>query len=395
MANRHFLSIAVLCVTGTFATFNGPALAQTATPATAPVATGLPTTLINYDGANITAEEAFFDIGKQAGIKFVTQPQNLWDSDAMAEPITINLKERPFWSAIRELCRETNLQPSPNYGSDRNDPRRLSLMQTSVMGDRGQARPWSETPIVEVDGFLVQATGFDRQQSIHYQFPKRGQNSCVVPLMVYVDPAVHVVSFNGAARVDEAVDDNGNSLLVDPERARSITYGPNNKWALAYNVLVPLKYPDTNPGKKIAKLRCTLILRGGEKVDTMSVEKPLQAAKSEKAFGDITLTFHSLKKTDATPGQRARYRLTVGVTGDDKRDGDIYNLLQTGQLIDANGVALVSRNGSIRDDMCTLDYSPNDDDGQPAGDPVKWSIELPTATRSMRVPVEFKDLPMP
>ncbi|HEV7302100.1 MAG TPA: hypothetical protein VGN72_22375 [Tepidisphaeraceae bacterium] len=396
MANLRIVSLACLCVAGTLGA--RVAVAQTVAPTTMP--SGLPATLVSFSGEDVLAEEAFLAIGKQAGVRFATQPNNLWDSEDLTIPMSVDLKDRPFWSAVRALCADADVQPNQNYGGGGpNAARRVTLTQQNMMGhnNRTAVKPWTELPTFEVDGFLVQAIAFNRQQSINYQVPEQGHNMCSVQLTAYVDPAIRVASFNGAARVEEAIDDNGNSMVID-DKSRNVQYGSNNQRGLTYQVHVPLKYPTANPGKKIAKLRCTLILRGGDKMDTLAVDKPLEAAKVSKAFGDMTITFHELKKMPSAEGQPAQYQLRIGISRDDERGGaDTHNLLQSAQLVDDKGVALSFHGGGGGgNNVYTFNYSArNNEDGQPTGEPVRWSIELPSDARVMRIPVEFKDLPMP
>lgn len=388
------VSLASFCIAGALGAIGSVAVAQTAAPTTMP--SGLSATLVSLSNDNATAEEAFLSIGRQAGVKFVTQPPNLWDSEEMAMPLALELKDRPFWSAVRELCTEANVQPNMHYGGHGGDGRRVTLTSPTMMGGNPDSRPWSKLPTVEVDGMLVQATAFNRQQSVNYQFPGHSQNHSSVQLTVFVDPAIRVSSFNGGARVEAAVDDNGNSLVIDEKGRNMIHYGSNSQNGLVYTVQAQLKYPEKNPGKKITNLRCTLLLRGGDKVDSLTVDKPLEAAKVSKEFGDTTVTFHGLKKIDAPEGQPAQYQLRVGLTRDDERGDDPWAVMRTAQLLDDKGVPLSFSGGGGGNNIYTVTYAArNNDDGQPTGEPVRWMIELPTGTRAIRVPVEFKDLPMP
>jgi len=350
-------------------------------------------TLINLSLKGTGPQEAFDEIAKQAGVKFSTQG-NLWEQDSMQEPIDVDFKDRPFWSAVRELCSEYKLQPQMNF--NRTSARRIMLQQVYA-GNNANVKRWDELPTAEAGGLLVQATGFNRQQNINYQNTEQSANYCSVTLLAYVDPAIRVSSFKGAAKVEEAVDDNGNSLVPD-EKSR-MSFGGNTERSMIYSVNVPLKYPQKNPGKKIVKLRCTLSLRGGDKVDTLAVEKPLEAGETSKQFGDLNVTFYSLKKTGNQDGARATYTLKVGFTrdsDDDNGGNNFWNLLQMSQLVDAKGKALnFNGGGGGNNNTFNATFTTRDDGEGASGEPVKWSLELPTGTKTIKVSVEFKDLPMP
>lgn len=265
-------------------------------------------------------QDVFDELGKQSGVKFSTNG-NLWEQESMSAENDIDLTNRPFWSAVNQVCGLWNITPQMNYGMN-NGSKRIMLQQ--VYGNNaptGEGQK-SKVPTFESEGFVVQAVSFNRQQSINYAAREQSQNFCSLQLMVFVDPSLHLLSFNQSARATEAVDDAGNSMV--PDQRNNSFYGGSGQSSLIYSITVPLKFPDA-PGKKISRLKCVLAMRGSDSVDTMTVDKPLEAPESTKAFGDISVTFHSIKKSSNG------YELKIGVTndGDNQGGNNFWNMIQS------------------------------------------------------------------
>lgn len=233
----------------------------------------------------------------------------------------------------------------------------------------------------------MQAISFQRQQNVSYGSPANSRDFCSVELMVYVDPAMHVQSLNPNARAELAVDDGGHSML--PGNKNTMRYGglgPQQEFVFPCHV--PLNYPD-NVGKKIADLKFTLQLRAGDKLDSMVVDKPLEAKNVSKVFGDTTVTFQSLTKDDG-----GNYALKLSVSRPSNQ-GPIWGLLQNGKLLDEKGRPFQIRGTQEGGGRATILYAQSNDDADDQSPPAKWTIELPADTHTINVPVEFKDLAMP
>jgi hypothetical protein len=378
---------------------NPPPPATQATSSTQPASTQPIVTLITMH-LKASPKDSFDELAKQSGVKF-TADNNLWEQDNMQDDLQIDLDKKPFWSALDELSEVCNVRAqsvvnfnSGGFGNNNNNARRLVLFPAGPHPDK--AKP----PTFESDGFMVQALSFNRQQSVNYTSPQMSQGSCSVQIMVYVDPAIHVSSFSQNIRPTSAVDDKGQSMLLE-SNGNTIAYGGNRASSLIYPAAIALKYPE-NAGKKIADLKFTLQLRGSTQVDSINVDKPLDSAEVTKDFGDTTVIFHSLKKLPR-PGN---YEMKVGFMSDsDEGTNNLYSMLQSAQLLDSKGHAFyampgggTSGNGTAE---YTMTYSTNMNgmrmggENAASGPPVKWVLELPTKSHAIKLPVEFKDLPLP
>ncbi|MGD0388849.1 MAG: hypothetical protein ABSC42_07840 [Tepidisphaeraceae bacterium] len=364
----------------------GRAIAQTSqkatTATTVPAATRPGVTLINLHLKQAVAQDVFDELARQADVKFTTNG-NIWDQDSLQIPKDVDFTDRTFWSAVWEACGLWNLSIQQNYSNDLT--RRIMLFSTGQMP--GGDMP--KLPVYETDGFVIQALSFSRQQNVNYAHPGGASNFCNVQLRVYIDPALRVQSFNSAARTDQAVDDAGNSMKADVKSRMSFV-GSSPPRSLLFDCNVPLKYPD-NPGKKIAHLKGSLQLRVADKMDSLTVDKPLAAAEISKSIGNRTVTFHSLKKM-AEPNYQLSVSFDVNTIGSDT----VWQLLQNNaQLLDDKGRQFQEVGGSGTWNKYTVNYVRHAGEDSPIGDPVKWVIELPSKAHTMRVPFEFKDLPLP
>jgi len=356
---------------------------QPAQPTTNP--TGV--TLINIHQKQALPEEIFDELAKQGGIKFTTNG-NFWDQDTMQTPLDVDFTNKPFWSATKEACNLWGLSVQTGWGGP-SSGRKIML---NYMGNMN-GRKTQPLPSCESNGCVVEAQAFNRQQNLNYENPDASQNYCSLQLMVYLDPALRVRNFNQNAKAELAVDDQGNSMM--PDKNNNMFYGGGMSQAsLVYNCNVPLKFP-ANAGKKIADFKCTLSLRAADKIETLSVDKPMEAAETSKDFAGTTITFQSVKKS---PQANGGYEVKVNVTSDSDvvQNGNIWNLLQTAQLLDDKGHPFqYGGGGGGGNDEYTIHYSNNGDEGNTHGEPAKWTIELPTQVHTVKVPVEFKDLPLP
>jgi hypothetical protein len=374
-------------------------------PTTRAASTQPAITLINMHLRKKLPQEVFEELSKQSGVSFEAV-NDLWEQESMQNDLDVDLTDRPFWSAMNELCNVCGVMPQMQnyfngYGVN-NGARRITLYPAN----RGAANK-VELPSFERDGFLVQATGFNRQQTINYNAPDNHIEFCSVQLMIYVDPAIHVSSIGNSFPATDAVDDHGHSMLLDPTTG-STSYGGSRQIGLVYPCNISLKYPQS-AGKKIASLKFNLVLRGSTTVDKMFVDSPLDAAEVTKDFGDASIVFHSLKK-----GSRpASYDLKVGAIIDGQDNNrDFYSLFQTAELLDSKGRPFTmfpggggGGNGTFE---YTITYGTNPNrvgviggpvigrrQGGAVGLPTKWVLELPTHPHSIQIPVELKDLPLP
>ncbi|MGD0769269.1 MAG: hypothetical protein ABSB42_13880 [Tepidisphaeraceae bacterium] len=371
------ISMSILAAQTPAQNSQNPTTAITTAPTTRPAVT-----LINLHLKQAVPQLVFDELAKQAGVTFTTNG-NIWNQDSLQIPKDIDFTDRLFWSAVWEACDLWNLSIQQNY--DNNSVRRITLFSTGQLPGGDQRK----LPVYETDGFVIQALTFTRQQTLNYAQPESTSGFCTVQARVYVDPALRVQSVNSTARTDQAVDDAGNSMRPAANN-RPDFVGVNMPRSLLFDCAVPLKYPH-NPGKKIAHLKGALQLRVADNMDSLTIDNPLQAAQTAKTIGNVTVTFYSLEKS-----ADANYQLTVSLFGNALGGEAIWLLLQNNeQLLDDKGRHFSYVGGNSAWNQYTVNYTRTPAEDAPIGDPAKWTIELPSKVHTMRVPFEFKDLPLP
>src|SRR5450759_2620552 len=78
-------------------------------PASQPAARAGRITL-NLEGA--TAEEAFDQIAKQAGVDLIVDNPSIW---AQADLVFINVKDAAFWPTFMQICQQSRVSFDQNY----------------------------------------------------------------------------------------------------------------------------------------------------------------------------------------------------------------------------------------------------------------------------------------
>jgi len=344
-------------------------------PATSPT-TPATVTLVNLHLNQALPQTVFAELAKQGGIR-ITADADLWQRPAMQEPLDVDFSNRPFWLAVRDACRMCSLQIRPvGTGGGR------SILLSPTRNSRAS----QPRPVCESNGCVIEAVAFAHRLSVNYVEPDVFRESCGLELMVYMDPALLVRKVNANIRADQAVDDQGNSMLADKPGDPSDGY--LFAQALVCDCTAALKYP-ASVGKKIADFKCTLSLQNVDKSETLTIDQPLDAAETSKDFAGTTITFESLQRS-----AQGGYELKAhAARANDRAPNEpAYQLFQAGQLLDVNGRAFHQESISAAGNNCTIRYSRNGDAGITHGQPVKWIIELPTQVHVMMIPVEFKDL---
>lgn len=367
-----------------------PAFAQTpaAQPATQPARITL-----NLEGA--TAEDAFDQLARQAGVDLVVDNPSIW---ANADLVFINVKDAAFWPTFMQLCQQSRISFDQYF--DQSRPRAIRLSSSG----NGESR-FSKLPSAEADGFMVFAQSAQRNYNVGYDNPQNANSSFSIQLMVLADPAMPLQQMQPPTVV-EAVDENGTSLLPTGGRNREMYYGGGRQESLVQQTGLALNYP-ANGGKKIAKLKA--YLRGTavtkvEKVeidDIMAMKEPLK-----KQFGDYDMTLYPAKAAgNANDPNNKRYEFRLSLrkketpktTGGIRRENrDSYNLVSGMVVTDSEGrrynCGVNNSNNTETGMEYTMQLYPQQ---QGIGAPQKLSWRMPAETKEIRVPFEMKDLQIP
>lgn len=367
------------------------AIAESAAPnANAPgsVANNLAGTLITLDLVDVDAADAFDALFAQAKSEYATQPSNaLTDKDNIA-PVTLKYDKAPFWTVLRDLCKQTGLNLY-NTGEATN------RLMFSTSGDR----EWQSSPSVVSGAFLISARSINFNQSINLARPDDSNTSLSVQFNAYPEPSLRVVRSNYQLKLDEAVDDEGNSLLPPSDNNSGWNSGRQSVW----NFQSPLD-PKAATGNKITKLRGTATF--GAIAESVRIEVPdaMNVKDFKQKAGQVQVAIKDLKKRDGGGNSYEQYTLRIAITRPPRNnDNEMFNYGPQGlRVLDAKGRELSGQGysgggGGPEGHEYTMTFGrySRGGDGEKPGVPDKIVWEIPTKIVDVKVPFEFKDLPLP
>lgn len=326
-----------------------------------------------------TPREVFDELSRQCHAPLLTYPDNLWDQGPW-QKLSLDVDRQPFWDVMPQICQKIGVDFRPfQFG--------MRLMRTGGMQMQG---------MLQVQGpFLIVANQISRTQTRHLGGANVAQSQFGMNLNVYAEPKITVLRTAGSVRIDEAVDDHGNSLIPAENAARNFWggYAGVGGWAL----YAPMRYPQKNPGTRLVKFKGSTTFVIQTRMEKLELANVLSLHETTRTINGVAITFKELRKEGDV------YRLHVRV-GQSTFGGVEWQQLAEGlqtrmQLQDADGRPLdhrgMSSSGTNDALEMTLDFarSPRPD-GKTQGEPSRLIWEIPIETREVNVPIEFHDLPL-
>lgn len=323
--------------------------------------------------------DVFDELSRQCHAPLLTYPDNLWDQGPW-QKLTLDVDRQPFWEVMPQICQKIGVDFRPfQFG--------MRLMRTGGMQMQG---------LLQVQGpFLIVANQITRTQTRHLGGANVAQSQFGMNLNVYAEPKITVLRTGGSVRLDEAVDDRGNSLIPSENTARNFWggYAGVGGWAL----YAPMRYPEKNPGARLVKFKGSTTFVIQTKMEKLELQNILTLHETTRTINGVQITFKELKKEGDV------YQLHVRV-GQSSFGGIEWQQLAEGlqtrlQLQDADGRPFdhrgMSSSGTNDSLEMTLDFarSPRPD-GKTQGDPARLMWEIPIETKEVSVPIEFHDLPL-
>ena len=405
-ANRQFLgyeivtimkNVAVIVCLTCVICLAGTVMGQDAVSADSPALSLLPSVTLRVDGVvdargTVTLvtvhqkaappTDVFADLGKQAGVRFSAWPEGLWDRLAV-KSLTLDADRQPFWVVALRAAEACGLSIRRVPASDGQAQVELHALR------RGEA-----PPLTSVSGPLVVMAELTRPE--HKDDLGNANAGLLLSLRVYADPSLKNFRFMDVPALEEATDEQGNSLL--PSKPDKSTLPPSSELVSLHEV--PLAYPVAGqPGKRIATLRGSMALLLSKDSEDVVINPAIKSVQARQV-GKFTYSYQGLEK-DAQG-----YELKLNVKGPaDEMSVPVRDLMVSQQSIlptDAAGNRY--RIGSI-----ATTYSSKNIVGvgnavysvrlQPvkadAGDISTITWRLPKQISTQEVHFEFHDLPMP
>ena len=368
-----------------------PATAHAAMSPTAPAALA-ESTRISLHLKDTLLEDAVAALGKAAGVKF-SVADSVWDARGVAKSISLDVDDKPFWEVLLTLCDKSALTLAPR-GMGTESAQRIPLYPATQFG--GARSTILQRPHMIHGPFLVTVDTINRVRNLAAD--KDGRDAVNLYMTGYCQPGTRVGQM-GQLIVEEAVDEAGASLLPEASRVVSTFYSDTSPGSL--NISGSLQVP-VNAGRKIARLKAKLPLIIISKVETLEIPDITTLAEPvHKTVGDCTFAV-----SPAKPGaQQDTWELEMVITRENMMGGRApgFGVLQSSQLVDKDGNTWrggsSSGGGSSQKMTFKLSYYLQNSSGAMSDAksrvPAKFVMEIPTQTREVSLPVEFKDLPLP
>lgn len=351
-------------------------------------------TLVTLNLHDVPAAQALAELAKQARGPLLTDPANLL-LQKNPKPVSLIGDHQPLWKMLQSFAAQCDLEVTGI--TQRNREIGLGLA-------RGNA-DWQDKPIVLSGPLLIRA-----DQLIRISTARLRSHDVIqefnIGFTVFAEPKLKVMDYSGTVKLQEVVDDKGNSLIpaggdVTPnvETFGNQREGTTSRWEIG----ATLHYPK-GVGTKIAKFRGTTIVE--VRTRSANLDFPLsQAHNLKRTVGGLRMV---VKSADAG-------RCDLTIFRDGRNDAEWYGVrmqVSAGEAVlqdDKGRVVARSQNGVEADDSpdgqrmeIRLRFARDlFDDGtkeskKPAFSEASRLVwEFPTEVRELSVPFEFRDLPIP
>jgi hypothetical protein len=353
-------------------------------------------TLITLRHADASPELVVQDIARQARVNISAHDVDLL---RRARRVTLDVDRQPFWLVMRRFCEQTGLEPQ-HMGEGR-----------ALMLSHG--REWVRRPYCTHHGFYVQAQRVDRAHGLDFGEPGKVEHEFNLEFIVYADPRLRIIRASHQLALSEVRDENGKSLLParglmgllnridgEVEDYSGPSYGEPWMWNLGAQL-----HWSPGVGRKIATFRGSARFVIEVKSQRWEVAEPLKLKEpAVREVGNLKYTLRSVKPAgDENMEVAVTIESTVGAdlgkapaTDPNSIQHNIRLLDEAGRAWEAAGSS-VSWGGPKRDLTFTYWKSPGGwgGNGGPPGKPTKLAWHIPTETKEINLPVEFKDLPLP
>jgi hypothetical protein len=308
---------------------------------------------------------------------------DFWQQKQWPAVDSIDIDHQPFWAAMKQISAKTGVEL-------RQWDTGLKLVAAS-----GQ----NMGPEVVSGPFLIIANRIARNESIDLGGARTASSDFAIALTAFAEPKLRLLRAGYVARVDEAIDDNGNSLL--PERAADIGNGYTTASGGMWSFQIKLAYPQHDPGKRIVRLKGAIDVALQTRFQTLEIGDITSARNVSKTAGGVRAVVQELKRN----GEQYELSMTIYPDGFAPRDWErVQQSLVTAdlRLIDDHGVAFMrsgcSTSGGNDRLEATMQFVKNpwvNAAGRAMSEPSKLLWNIPTESKETSVPFEFTDLPIP
>jgi hypothetical protein len=251
---------------------------------------------------------------------------------------------------------------------------------------------WTTYPTTATGPFLVSLIGLHRATTVDMRKPADLQKTFYAKFTIFCEPRVRLLRGSLGAKIEQATDDKGNSLVPKDAPAEQ----PLNfitSWV--YNLEGKLDYPK-DPGTKIAQLRASAKFIAQTKSETIEYADPLTSKNVTKTVAGRKIIIKEVRRTPE------EYEATVTFVRGEIPQAQWEQTLFPGnslRLVDADGKIVLAKGfglgGKGDESTFVFKFEKEPPRGSRIGKPIKLVWEIPTETRELPLTFEFKDLPLP
>jgi hypothetical protein len=318
---------------------------------------------------NAEARSVITDLFHQAFATPRVFPDDLWDEGVMPR-VTIDADHQPFWTVMQSISDQTGLFLQP-YAEG------MRLMRNGMRSGISTV----------VGPFLISATQITRMQSIQLGRNPNQQSEFSIQMMVWPEPKLVVIQGGGTMEIEEAVDDNGNSLVMAAAGQRRMFIGGGPGF---FQMFARLNWP-AHPGTRIVRLVGKTNFTVQTRSQKFQIDNVLTAKEQTQVLGGATIRFDGAHKI----GEMYEVALSTS-------NAPLFQQMFRGniELQDEQGNTLEHRGSSAQGNgsemTFRMQFAPiRQSDGGATESPQRLTWEVPVETKTIAVPFHFENLPMP
>lgn len=322
--------------------------------------------LITLHVKDAAPAEVFSSLSRQSGAPLPTLPDKLWDEPNWPR-LTLDLDRQPFWEVIAGVAKRLQI----DY---------LNTEPQEIRITRDSGHPPAGTFIS--GAFLITAD------------PMVFRNGMNIEVSVYGEPKI-VVTRAVSFKLEKAEDDHGNPLL--PQTSRRM-FGRRFRTG-SRQLPMPFQRPPDEVSR-IGRLKGSVSVFVQVGAEMWEVNDPATMSATTRLVDSVPVTLESFYPAHAGgEGYELLAALPVGFSSRGTQDEITELIRKRMQVLDDHGRALklsmVDSRGTSDGAEVTADFTPGDPpDGGRVGPPAKILWNIPTETRQLDIPFDFKQIPI-
>jgi hypothetical protein len=323
---------------------------------------------VSLDLHNTTPQEAFAQLSQQGHILIRARRESLWSSRDFS-PVTLTLKDVPFWQAMKSICVETGLKPF----YEGNDGDALVLMP-DLPGDMKSRH-------VQSGAFTIMLSSLGHRRSFAANADDKTDDVEVL-LSFFVDPRWRVTDYPGKTNFSAAIDEAHPLPAAEPMVMQG--FAERSPMWLMRGMLHSVPIGAKQFGKLSGNFSITIV----ELSEPRQIKDILKATGRSIRNGAQALQLTSIEKEGTN--YRLKCVLTRGGLTQQSWRGEMEN--HGIQLLDSQGRSLRRTELQAQENGDAVSYElafmTTNRDQEPAT--LVWQV--PLEPRELVIPFEFKDV---